>query len=236
LELSEQENQLTILKHKTADLEMQALRAQMNPHFIFNSLNSINCFILQNNKVKASEYLVKFSRLIRLILQNSQVALITLENELESLQLYLELEAVRFDHRFEFQISIATEIDTTVIMVPPLLIQPFVENAIWHGLMNKKCDRHLSIELYYENEEVLCCKITDNGIGRGKSSELQLKSPSPHKSMGLSITEERIKLLQPAIKVDPVINITDLVLSDGTAGGTEVLLRIPVNMHSTQPK
>jgi ligand-binding sensor domain-containing protein len=234
LELSEQENQLTILKHKTADLEMQALRAQMNPHFIFNSLNSINCFILQNNKVKASEYLVKFSRLIRLILQNSQVALITLENELESLQLYLELEAVRFDHRFEFQISIAKEIDTSVIMVPPLLIQPFVENAIWHGLMNKKFDRHLLIELYYENEEVLCCKITDNGVGRTRSAELQLKSPSPHKSMGLSITEERIKLLQPAIKVDPVINITDLVLSDGTAGGTEVLLRIPVSMHPTQ--
>jgi ligand-binding sensor domain-containing protein len=229
LERSEQRNQLSNLKHKTAELEMQALRAQMNPHFIFNSLNSINCFILQNDKAAASEYLVKFSRLVRLILQNSQAPLISLESELESLQLYLELEAVRFNYQFDFNISIAADIDTSVTMVPPVIIQPFAENAIWHGLMSKKFDRELVIEIFFESDEVLCCRITDNGIGRQRSAEL--KGRTLHKSMGLSITEERIRLLQPAIKVEPVINIIDLVLADGTAGGTEVLLRIPVSMQ-----
>lgn len=126
------------MKHKASELEMQALRAQMNPHFIFNSLNSINMFILENNKLQASEYLSKFSRLVRLILQNSQEAFIPLESELEALQLYLELESLRFENKFEYKIAVDDEVDTTVLKVPPLIIQPYVENAIWHGLMHKK--------------------------------------------------------------------------------------------------
>ena len=123
-------------KHRTTELEMQALRAQMNPHFIFNSLNSINMFILENNKLQASEYLSKFSRLIRLILQNSQEAFIPLESELEALQLYLELESLRFENKFEYKIAVDDDVDTTVLKVPPLIIQPYAENAIWHGLMH----------------------------------------------------------------------------------------------------
>src|SRR4030095_410376 len=118
------------------------LRAQMNPHFIFNSLNSINMFILENNKLQASEYLSKFSRLVRLILQNSQKILIPLEKELEALQLYLELEALRFDQSFEYKILMDDEVDTSVLRVPPLIIQPYAENAIWHGLMHKKEKGH----------------------------------------------------------------------------------------------
>ena len=141
LERSEKEKQLANLRHKTGELEMHALRAQMSPHFIFNSLNSINMFILENNKLQASEYLSKFSRLVRLILQNSQEAFIPLDKELEALGLYLELESLRFEQRFEYKILVNDEVDTTMVKVPPLIIQPYAENAIWHGLMHKKRKR-----------------------------------------------------------------------------------------------
>jgi LytS/YehU family sensor histidine kinase len=218
-----------LLRQKT-ELEMQMLRARMNPHFIFNSLNAINCFILQNDKHQASEYLIKFSRLVRLILQNSQDALIALESELESLELYLELESVRLDHMFHYQIAVAADIDAGVIKVPPLIIQPFAENAIWHGLMHKKSNRNLFIELYYENDEVLCCKITDNGIKRIKPVEIEDKSVTTHEPMDAGITATRIRLLQPVNNIEAV-KITDIVLADGTAGGTEVLLKIPVRIN-----
>jgi sensor histidine kinase YesM len=217
-----------LLKQKTG-FEMQMLRAQMNPHFIFNSLNAINFFILQNDKLQASEYLVKFSRLVRLILQHSQAALISLESELESLHLYLELESVRLDHMFHYKISVAPDIDAGVIKVPPLFIQPFAENAIWHGLMHKNINRDLLIELYYENDEVLCCKICDNGIGRIKAAEIEKNAASTYPSTGSGITAERIKLLQPLAKIE-TIKINDVLLPDGTPGGTEVLLKIPVRL------
>lgn len=234
LERSEKEKQLAEMRQKTAELqqqtaelEMQALRAQMNPHFIFNSLNSINRFILQNNKAKASEYLTKFSRLVRLILQNSQAALVPLESELEALKLYLELEAVRFDHQFEYKIIIDENLDADIIKVPPLIIQPYAENAICHGLMHKEEKGHLEIKLY-QCDEVLCCKITDDGIGRQRSAELKSKSASTHKSMGMRITADRIAMLEQKKQIDTTIKITDLVLPDDSAGGTEVLLKIPV--------
>src|SRR6266536_1234098 len=214
-------------QHKASELEMQTLRAQMNPHFIFNSLNSINMFILENNKLQASEYLSKFSRLMRLILQNSQEAFIPLERELEALQLYLELESLRFDNKFEYKISVDDEVDTTMLKVPPLIIQPYVENAIWHGLMHKKEKRHLDIQLFLE-KEVLFCKITDDGIGRKKAAELKSKSASTHKSMGMRITGDRIAMLQQQKQNGTSISITDLVLPDGNPGGTEVLIKIPV--------
>src|SRR6266542_4413673 len=226
----ESEGKEESLKHQASELEMQALRAQMNPHFIFNSLNSINRFILQNNKTQASEYLTKFSRLVRLILQNSQAAFITLESELEALQLYLELEAVRFDYQFEYRIIVDEDVDVSIIKVPPLIIQPYAENAIWHGLMHKKEKGFLEIELFSE-ENTLFCKITDNGIGRNKASELKSKSAAAHKSMGLRITADRIaRLQQNKVWID-YITVNDLILPDGSAAGTEVLLKIPLTME-----
>jgi hypothetical protein len=191
--LQKLENEKTKIEfqHKATQLEMQALRAQMNPHFIFNSLNSINCFIFQNNKAQASEYLTKFSKLVRLILQNSQEALITLESELESLHLYLELEALRFDHHFEFNIKVNDDLETDLIKVPPLIIQPYTENAIWHGLMHKEEKGNLEIELFQQGD-FLCCKITDDGVGRKKATEIKSKSAATHKSMGMQITASRI--------------------------------------------
>jgi hypothetical protein len=226
-ERSEKDRQVAELRQQTTQLEMQALRAQMNPHFIFNSLNSINRFILQNNKAQASEYLTKFSRLIRLILQNSQAASIPLESELESLRLYLELEEVRFDHHFEFKITIEKELDVSAIKVPPLIIQPYAENAIWHGLMHKEERGHLEIELF-QQKNLLCCRVRDDGIGRRKATKLKSKSASAHKSMGMQITASRIEILQQQKKLDAQIKITDLILPDGNDGGTEVFLKIPV--------
>jgi LytS/YehU family sensor histidine kinase len=223
----EYEKRKAELQKQTAELEMQALRAQMNPHFIFNSLNSINGFMLQNNKTQASDYLTKFSRLIRLILQNSQAALISLESELESLQLYLELESLRFNHRFAFTIKVQKDLDVSAIKVPPLIIQPFTENAIWHGLSHKEEKGELVIQLY-EEDDMLYCKITDDGIGRTKAIELKRKSGSMHKSMGMRITADRIAIIQKSADQDDFISINDLTLPDGSAGGTEVLLKIPL--------
>lgn len=227
LQKLESERTKTDLEHQATELEMQALRAQMNPHFIFNSLNSINRFILQNNKLQASEYLTKFSRLIRLILQNSQAPLISLESELESLQLYLDLEAARFDHKFDYEIKIAKDLDISVIKVPPLIIQPYAENAIWHGFMPKEDKGHLIIELF-EEEDMLYCKITDDGVGRKKASEIKSKSASPHKSVGMRITADRIAILQQKNHSNSYVSISDLVLPNESSAGTEVLLKIPL--------
>jgi LytS/YehU family sensor histidine kinase len=214
------------IKHRTAELEMQALRAQMNPHFIFNSLNSINLFILENNKLQASEYLSKFSRLVRLILNNSREAFIPLEQELEALELYLELESLRFEQKFEYTIDVEVNLDTALLKVPPLIIQPYAENAIWHGLMNKKDKGHLEISVYREKDN-LFCKISDDGIGRKKAAETKSKSSSPRKSVGMHITAQRIAMFQDQGESNTCVSVTDIVLPDGSAGGTEVLIRIP---------
>jgi len=207
-------------------MEMQALRAQMNPHFIFNSLNSINRFILQNNRAQASEYLIKFSKLVRMILQNSQASFISLESELESLNLYLDLEAVRFEHRFSYKISYPKDMDIEVLKVPPLLIQPFTENAIWHGLMHREDKGQLDIDVSEENDH-LYIKITDNGIGRKKAAELTSKSATKHKSMGLRITADRIAMLEKTNGSESPVKIIDLENEDGSAAGTEVIIKMP---------
>ena len=223
----ESEKKHSELQNKTIEFEMQALRAQMNPHFIFNSLNSINRFILQNNRLQASEYLTKFSKLVRMILQNSQASLISLESELESLELYLNLEAVRFDHHFECKISVPKDLDIEVLKVPPLILQPYVENAIWHGLMHKEEKGQLNIEVSQEDDH-LYFKITDNGIGRKKASELAAKSATKHKSMGLRITAHRIAMMQHADGEESPVTINDLVNPDGSAAGTEVVIKMPI--------
>jgi LytS/YehU family sensor histidine kinase len=224
---SEKDREVAELEQQKAEMEMQALRAQMNPHFIFNSLNSINRFILQNNRAQASEYLTKFSKLVRMILQNSQASLISLESELESLNLYLDLEAVRFEHRFSYKISYPRDLDIEVLKVPPLVIQPFTENAIWHGLMHKEDKGQLDIDVSEEDDH-LYIKITDNGIGRKKAAELASKSAAKHKSMGLRITKDRIAMLQKSNGGESPVEIIDLANEDGSAAGTEVIIKMPV--------
>jgi len=227
LQQSEAEKTRASLHQKATELEMQVLRAQMNPHFIFNSLNSINRFILEKDKAQASAYLTKFSRLVRMILQNSQASFITIESELESLRLYLELEAVRFDQHFTYGIQVEENLDISAVKVPPLIIQPYVENAIWHGLMHKEEKGQLVIEVYLQ-DEFLYCRITDNGIGRKKAAVLKSKSAAAYKSMGMQITASRITIMGLQHQKDGHITVSDLASDDGIACGTEVLLKIPV--------
>ena len=215
------------IKQKTAELEMQVLRAQMNPHFIFNSLNSINLFILENNKRSASEYLSKFSRLVRLILNNSQKSFIPLEDELEALRLYLELESLRFEQSFHYKITIEDDLDVNSVKIPPLIIQPYAENAIWHGLMHKKEQGNLEIGLH-RDRSFLFCKITDDGIGRKKAAELKRQHATTFESVGMRITGDRIAILQDSKEYNDFITVQDLINADGSPGGTEVILKIPV--------
>lgn len=216
----------TELRQQASELEMQGLRAQMNPHFIFNSLNSINRFILQNNKAQASEYLTKFSRLVRAILQNSQASFITLESELESLELYLEMEALRFNYHFNYKISMPDDLDSSVLKVAPLILQPYVENAIWHGLMHKEEKGQLDIDISQEGV-MLYIKITDNGVGRKRAATVG-KPATAHTSMGLQLTARRIAMMKPVGNQSASVRINDLVDGDGIAAGTEVVVKIPV--------
>ncbi len=216
-----------VLKQKASELEMQALRAQMNPHFIFNALSSINNFILTNNQLQASEYLIKFSKLIRLILENSTLPLISLGQELEALKLYIELEALRFKHRFEYQIVLSKDLDIISIKVPPLILQPFVENAIHHGLMPKEGPGHLSVTIS-ETEDHLELKIKDDGIGRHTAGLLQSTTSNKHKSLGMKVTTERIGFLNTLHAEHSSIDIKDLTNEEGKASGTEITIHIPV--------
>jgi sensor histidine kinase YesM len=185
----------TEFERKLAHTEMVALRAQMNPHFIFNCLNSIKLYTLQNDSEQASAYLTKFARLIRLVLENSRAELVTLRNELEALQLYIELEAMRFKNKVSFNIEVFPDIDTQYFKIPPLLLQPFVENAIWHGLMHKPQGGKVSISITQPSENLLHIEIIDNGIGRAKAAELKSKSAGKRKSFGMQVTADRIRMI-----------------------------------------
>jgi len=209
------------------ELEMQVLRAQMNPHFIFNSLTSINKFVLKNETDAASNYLTKFSRLIRMVLTNSKKSLISLSDELEMLRLYLEMEKLRFKEAFIYCLDMDGTIDAESIFIPPLLFQPFVENAIWHGLMHKEGQGRIDIGLRMDNG-ILVCTIRDNGVGRSFAKASTSKSAQKQKSMGIDITRQRLTLIDGRME-DEADNlyIEDLYL-DGIPAGTQVTLKIRI--------
>lgn len=215
----------TAFNQRIAQVEMSALRAQMNPHFVFNCLSSINRFILVNEPDVASDYLTKFSRLIRLILDNSRAEQVTLAKELEALRLYIELESMRFGHCFDYSLQIAPDVDVDQLDIPPLLIQPLVENAIWHGLMHKKSQGELSLRIFYEQGS-LCISVEDNGIGRAQAIELKSRSATRQKSHGLQLTAERIELIRELYGFDAQTQLEDLFHPDGTAAGTRATIRI----------
>jgi hypothetical protein len=207
------------------ELEAQALRAQMNPHFIFNCLSSINRFILKNKTEEASDYLTKFSRLIRMVLNNSKQSFISLEDELETLKLYLEMERLRFKNSFDYSFTYNNSVDPGNIFIPPLLLQPFAENAIWHGLMHKQEKGFLNFD-FSAAEKTLTCIITDNGVGREQAELLKSKSAEKQKSMGLKITAERLSLLNNNSNGQTFFTIEDLRDENRNATGTRVCLKI----------
>ena len=217
------------LHQHAVELEIQALRAQMNPHFIFNCLSSINRFIFKNDNRLASDYLTRFSRLIRMVLMNSSRKLITLEDELEMLRLYIDLERLRFKDAFDCSITTTNIVDDGAIFIPPLLLQPFCENSIWHGLMHKETKGHLNIiisEVIGEEEKTLHCIIEDDGVGRKKAGEMKSKSAENEKSMGLKITTERLALLNQENNFSTFYKIEDMLNENNEVNGTRVQLRI----------
>lgn len=224
--LKNEELKTATFKQQLSELEMKALRAQMNPHFMFNCMNSINRMILSSDNENASRYLTKFSKLIRLMLQNSEQPTVPLEDELSMLETYIQLENMRFNGKINYHISIDDSIDQKNTLVPSMVLQPFIENAIWHGLLHKDEEGLINITIR-ENDDELLCVIEDNGIGREKALELKEKTVSDHKSMGLQITEERLRLLNRK-ELKQLIKITDLKDSINRAAGTRVDINIPI--------
>ncbi|MEO1262819.1 MAG: histidine kinase [Bacteroidota bacterium] len=215
-------------ERKLAQVEMSALRAQMNPHFIFNSLNSIEFYIITNEQEKAVDYLNRFSRLIRLILQNSKSTIVPLKDDLEALRLYIEMESMRFNNLFDYEVKMESTIDMEEVMIPPMLMQPFVENSIWHGLMQKKDGKgKIDLSLRRSNGHLICL-IEDNGIGRDAAQQLRSKSAPKRKSYGMKITSDRLAMLNKLAGANASVNIFDLKNKEGSAEGTRVELVIPI--------
>lgn len=194
----ESEKSRAELLFQKSELEMSALRAQMNPHFIFNCLNSINHFIIGNDARKAADYLTKFAKLIRIVLEKSGNAFIPLKEELVCLKLYLELEALRFQEPFNFEIH-CEGIDLDSVLVPSMLIQPFVENAIWHGLSKADGKRGKILISLQIQDNTLVCEITDNGIGIAASIANKGEASAGKKSLGIEITKKRLELVEANI-------------------------------------
>jgi ligand-binding sensor domain-containing protein len=206
--------------------KQQSLRQQMNPHFIFNTLNSIQLYILEKDHISSHKYLTKFAKLMRLILDNSQQTTIPLKDEIEALKLYLELESIRLSGKFEYFINIEDN-DLLNCRIPTLLIQPFVENAIWHGIMLKpNQDGWVKINVSNHNGGVMC-SIEDNGVGREAAQKVRSKQEVERKSLGFKITAQRIDILNVMYKNTFMINYTDLKSSTGESKGTRVDIQIP---------
>ncbi len=217
-------------KRQLLQAEKRSLLAQMNPHFIFNSLNSIEHFIVQHDERQANNYLSNFSGLIRRILDNSKKNLIPLQEEITTLSLYLGMEKLRFENDFEFQITKDELIEYNEMMIPPMMLQPFVENAIWHGLLPSKKKGILKISFLNEGDYFKCI-IVDNGIGREKASSLKSVKRS-HVPTGIRNIEERIDLLNKLNKKKIRLTINDLKSTDGKATGTLVEITIPVELRT----
>ena len=186
-------NEKLKLRQRASDLEMQALRAQMNPHFVFNCLTAINHFVLANETDRASQYLTRFSRLLRMVLINAGKAVITLEEEITILKLYLDMEQLRFKDAFEYSIILDETVQPSMVNLPSFILQPFCENAIWHGLLHKEGKGRLDIHCSMR-DRVLCCTITDNGIGREKAASLKTGMVKEHASVGQTLSAERLGL------------------------------------------
>ncbi|MFI5172536.1 MAG: histidine kinase, partial [Chitinophagales bacterium] len=214
-------------KIMASENEMKALRSQMNPHFIFNSMNSINHYILNNDAEQASEYLSDFAKLMRIILENSREQFIPLDREIEMLHLYLQAEQMRFKNSFEYAINIADEIETTEVMIPSMILQPFIENSILHGINHKNEKGHINIEIM-KSDHILLCTITDDGVGRKRSMELNGGRKRMHQSYGLKITGERLNVIFQKNLTEEPVKIIDLYNAANHSCGTKVEIRLPL--------
>ncbi len=205
-------------------LAVKSLRSQMNPHFIYNSLNSVNSYISRNDPRMANKYLTDFSRLMRQVMENSKHDFIPLINEIDTIRLYLALEYSRFNDKFDYEIEISPNLNTSELEIPPMLIQPYIENAIWHGLRYKEEKGKLKVSFLEDNSSIQVL-ISDNGIGRKRSAELKTKNQKVHVSTGLKNIESRINIIKKLYKFPIEVSIRDL--SGDNSTGTLVNISIP---------
>ena len=208
------------------ELEQKALRSQMNPHFISNSLMAIQSYIYKKDPKQAGKYLASFAKLMRLILENSREEYISLEREIKTLEYYLELQALRFENKFDYQINAAPELDVEAIAVPPMLAQPFIENALEHGIRQKETGGEVNVRFNLEGE-LIRLEVKDNGIGRQRSEEQKQDNKNAHQSLSTTITQERLAILNKKNKQKIKLEITDLRSSDGEVTGTRATFHIP---------
>ncbi|MDT0294598.1 histidine kinase [Mesonia ostreae] len=220
-----EEERISRLKSKFENeihhLHLVSLQSQMNPHFIFNALNSIKVFLIENDKEQAIYYLNKFSKLIRVILESTKVESITLEEELSVLKLYVNIENIRFENKINLQIKNPEEINLKNIQVPPMILQPFIENSIWHGLMLRAGEKQIELNLS-ETQQRIVLKIYDNGIGRQKSRQNVGKKLFKKQSVGLKINQERLNHFNKKRDLNYSFKINDIKDNYGKARGTEI--------------
>jgi sensor histidine kinase YesM len=226
------EKEAEMFKLQAAGLQLKALRAQMNPHFVFNALNSVQNYITSNETTQAAKYLAEFAHLMRKSLEYSELEVISLEKEVDFLRNYLDINMnLRFENQLRYEITIDEEIEEDIYGVPTMIVQPYVENAIEHGIRSKR-NGLIKIDFSLIDENTILCTVEDDGIGRQKARDLQLKNPSfkDHKSMGTRITQDRLEILLRTRNMDEnAVEIHDLVDDEtGRAMGTRVEIRIPV--------
>jgi tetratricopeptide (TPR) repeat protein len=219
------------LERKNFELERNALSAQMNPHFIFNSLGTIGGFIADNEKEKAVEYLGIFSRLIRHNLEQSREQMVTVVDEAQMLRSYLHLQQLRFDNKFSYEIDIEANMDDA-ITIPPMFIQPFVENSILHGINPKGGNGLIKVKFYVKDDKRLICEVKDNGIGRSESLKRKTVFDEAHRSLATTITEERMEMINSKNKEKIEIRIEDILDEKNVVCGTKVLLSFPIEYLS----
>jgi LytS/YehU family sensor histidine kinase len=215
------------IQAQLSKIEMKALRAQMNPHFIFNCLNSIYHFMNKKDTEQASKYLIKFSNLIRSILENSLHQEVPLKDDLEALELYIQLEQMRLDHKFNYRIAIDEYIDTNTFFVPPLIMQPFVENSIWHGLSGKENGGLINIRIELQ-ENMLKYILEDNGSMVSNPNNLNEIQKLKKSSIGIAATKERLDLLHHKNKGHANFTMTDLMDKNNTYCGKRIELKLPI--------
>lgn len=212
---------------KLLTLEQSMLRSQMNPHFLFNSLNSIKLYIINNEKKNAVHYLNKFSKLVRKILEASSLKEIPLAEELETVELYMNIENIRFNNEIQFGITVDKGIDTHLVKIPSLILQPFLENALWHGLSSKPGEKRIDLHVSRTNPRFINIAITDNGVGRAEAEKLKESKVLKRKSVGIDITRERLANFSKDYQNSFEVEIVDLYDENGLPSGTQIMLHIP---------
>jgi len=214
-------------EQKSILMEQRLLRAQMNPHFLFNSLASIQNYIINEKTDQASIYLSRFSQLVRNILDNSVEEYVPLEKEIETVQNYLELQKVRYAGKFDYNIDIDPAIDIDIVQIPPMLAQPFIENSIEHGIKYRETPGHIDIRFRLE-DSLIRFEVEDDGVGREKAHEIETRQKTKHRSMATSITHDRLMSINRKLKRKIRMEIVDLKDASGEGCGTKVMFGIPV--------